>query len=110
MMGVLLNAPGDIPGSLQRKINTILISICLTMLVTSIILFLKPFFFVIFFIIAIISFVVSLLSVYGFRASLVSLSGLLSMVLAFAVQKETTQAIFTHIALMRIRGFWYLFV
>jgi uncharacterized membrane protein YccC len=110
MMGVLLNAPGDIPGSLRRKINTILISIGLTMLVTSIILFLKPYFFVLFFVIAIISFVVSLLSVYGFRASLVSLSGLLSMVLAFAVQKETAQAIFTHIALLGAGGLWYLLV
>lgn len=110
MMGVLLNAPGDIPGSIRRKINTILISIGLTMLVTTIILFLKPYFLVLFVAIAMISFVVSLISVYGFRASLVSLSGLLSMVLAFAVQKDTAQAIFTHIALLGLGGFWYLMV
>ena len=110
IMGAFLNAPGDIPGSLKRKVNTILISIGLTMLITTIILFLKPYFLILFVTIAVISFIVSLLSVYGFRASLVSLSGLLAMVLAFAVQKDTTQAIFTHIALMGIGGFWYLLV
>src|SRR5690606_6588354 len=100
IMGAFLNAPGDIPGSLKRKVNTILISIGLTMLITTIILLLKPYFLILFVTIAVISFIVSLLSVYGFRASLVSLSGLLSMVIAFAIQKDTAQAIFTHIALM----------
>jgi hypothetical protein len=37
---------------------------------------------------AIITFAVSLLSVYGFRASLVSFSGLLAMVIAIAIQKK----------------------
>src|SRR5690606_5266659 len=73
-------------------------------------LFLKPYYPILFVAIAIISFIVSLLSVYGFRASLVSLSGLLSMVIAFAIQKDTAQAIFTHIALMGVGGFWYLLV
>jgi hypothetical protein len=36
---VLLNAPGDIPGSIKRKVNAILVSIGLTMVITTIILF-----------------------------------------------------------------------
>jgi hypothetical protein len=40
---VLLNAPGDIPGSIKRKVNAILVSIGLTMVITTIILFSKPY-------------------------------------------------------------------
>lgn len=109
-IGVFLNAPGDIPGSLKRKVNAILISIGLTMLITIILLFLKPFSLVLIGALAIISFCTSLISIYGFRASLVSFSGLLAMVLAFAVQKETAQEIWTHVFLMGIGGLWYLVV
>ncbi len=110
IVGAFLNAPGDIPGSLKRKVNAILISIGLTMFITAIILFLKPYSLLLLVALAIISFIVALISVYGFRASLVSFSGLLAMVLAFAIQKETAQDILTHIALMGIGGLWYLFV
>ncbi|MFA7275137.1 MAG: FUSC family membrane protein [Crocinitomicaceae bacterium] len=110
IVGAFLNAPGDIPGSLKRKFNAILISIGFTMLITTIILFLKPYFFLLLLAMAVISFFISLISVYGFRASLVSFSGLLSMVLAFAIQKETAEAIFTHVGLMGVGGLWYLLV
>ncbi|MGY0392201.1 FUSC family membrane protein [Bizionia sp. KMM 8389] len=108
IIGAFLNAPGDIPGSLKRKVNAILISICLTMLITTIILFLKPFFIPLLISIGVISFLISLLSVYGFRASLVSFSGLLAMVLAFAITKESPSEIIMHIGLMGIGGLWYL--
>ncbi len=109
-IGAFLNAPGDIPGSLKRKINAILISIVLTMLITAIVLFSKSLLPLLILALALISFSVSLISVYGFRASLVSFSGLLSMVLAFAVVKETPLEIVTHILLMGMGGIWYLFV
>ena len=110
VIGAFLNAPGDIPGSLKRKVNAILISISLTMLITAIILLLKPYLLLLVMALAVISFVVSFISIYGFRASLVSFSGLLAMVLAFAIENQTTQEIFIHIGLMGVGGFWYLFV
>nr|WP_321231099.1 FUSC family membrane protein [uncultured Psychroserpens sp.] len=110
VVGVFLNAPGDIPGSVKRKVNAILISIGLTMIITTIILFSKPFLPLLLIAIAVISFVISLISVYGFRASLVSFSGLLAMVLAFATQKETAQDILVQVALMGIGGLWYLVI
>lgn len=110
VIGAFLNAPGDIPGSLKRKVNAILISAGLTMLITAIILFLKPFAFILIGALAVISFSVSLLSIYGFRASLVSFSGLLAMVLAFAVQIETAPEIWSHVLLMGVGGLWYLVV
>jgi uncharacterized membrane protein YccC len=110
VVGTFLNAPGDIPGSMKRKVNAILISIGLTMVVTAIILFSKPFLPLLLVALATITFVVSLISVYGFRGSLVSFSGLLAMVLAFAIQKETAHEILVQVALMGAGGLWYLVV
>ena len=110
VIGAVLNTPGDIPGSIKRKVNAILISIGCTMLITAIVLFSKPFLPLLLFVLAGISFLVSMLSVYGFRASLVSFSGLLAMVIAFAIQKETTEEILIQVALMGVGGLWYLAV
>ena len=110
IIGAVLNTPGDIPGSIKRKVNAILISIGLTMVITAMLLFSKPFLPLLLVVLAAISFIVSMISVYGFRASLVSFSGLLAMVLAFAIQKETAQEILVQVALMGIGGLWYLVV
>ncbi|MCL8006289.1 FUSC family protein [Gelidibacter japonicus] len=109
-MGAFLNAPGDIPGSLKRKVNAILISTVLTMLITATILFCKPYLPLVIVALAVFSFFVSFISVYGFRASMVSLSGLLAMVLAFAVQKETPFEILSHVLLIGCGGLWYLLI
>lgn len=110
VIGAFINAPGDIPGSVKRKVNAILVSIGLTMVITIIILFAKPFLPLLLLAITVITFLVSLLSVYGFRASLVSFSGLLSMVIAIAIQKETAYEIMIQVALMGLGGLWYLVV
>jgi uncharacterized membrane protein YccC len=110
VVGTFLNAPGDIPGSIKRKVNAILVSIGLTMVITAMILFSKPYLPLLLVLLAIISFFISLISVYGFRASLVSFSGLLAMVLAFAIQKETTHEILVQVCLMGIGGLWYLII
>lgn len=110
VMGAFLNAPGDIPGSLKRKVNAILISTGLTMLITAIILFCRPYLPLVLVALGVISFFVSFISVYGFRASMVSFSGLMAMVLAFAVQKETSLEILSHVLLIGCGGLWYLLV
>lgn len=110
VVGTFLNAPGDIPGSIKRKVNAILISIGLTMVITAMIHFAKPFLPLLLIVLTIISFAVSLISVYGFRASLVSFSGLLAMVLAFAIQKDTSYDILVQVGLMGVGGLWYLLV
>lgn len=110
VMGAFLNAPGDIPGSLKRKVNAILISIGLTMLVTATILFCKPYPAFLIAALTVFSFAISLISIYGFRASLVSLSGLLAMVLALAIEKETPLDILFHVLLIGCGGLWYLLI
>lgn len=109
-VGTFLNAPGDIPGSIKRKVNATLISIVLTMVITLIILFAKPFLLLVIVALAVISFLVSMISVYGFRASLVSFSGLLAMVIAFAIDKETPKEILIQAGIMGVGGLWYLLV
>jgi uncharacterized membrane protein YccC len=108
VVGAFLNAPGDIPGSIKRKVNAILVSIGLTMLITTIILFSKAFLPLLLSVVALISFTVAFISVYGFRASMVSFSGLLAMVLAIAVEKEMAHEIWLHVGLMGLGGLWYL--
>ncbi|AUC83227.1 FUSC family membrane protein [Lacinutrix sp. Bg11-31] len=107
-VGAFLNAPSDVPGSLKRKINGILISIVLTMLVTFIIFITKPVFVLLLIAITVLSFAISLISVYGFRASLISFSGLLSIVLALAIEKPDLKSITVHVGLMGVGGLWYL--
>lgn len=110
VVGAFLNAPSDIAGRLRRKINGILVSIALTMTVTFVMFLVKPYFLVLIGVIAIFSFSISLLSAYGFRASLVAFSGLLSIVLALAVDKVSFYDISTHVVLMGVGGLWYLLV
>lgn len=109
-LGIFLNAQSDVPGSYKRKVITILISIALTMTITAIILFCRPFLPLLLIALTVTTFIVSLLAVYGFRASLVSFSGLLAMVIAFAIQKETPFDIMVQVLLMGVGGFWYLLI
>lgn len=107
-LGTFLNAPSDVPGSLRRKINGILISVALTTLVTFIVLITKPIFTLLIIAIAVLSFCISLISVFGFRASLISFSGLLAIVLGLAVDKPDIKSIILHIGLISVGGLWYL--
>jgi len=109
-VGAFLSAPSDVPGSLKRKINGILITVVLIMLVTFIIFITKPILILLIIAIAVLSFIISLISVYGFRASLISFSGLLAIVLSLAIEKPDLKSIATHVGLMGIGGLWYLMI
>ncbi len=60
-----------------------------------------------FFALGILSFCISMVSIYGFRASLISFSGLLSLVLSFALTLEQLE-IYEHALLVGLGGIWYL--
>ncbi|WP_397363305.1 FUSC family membrane protein [Olleya sp. R77988] len=109
-LGSFLNAPSDIPGSLRRKTNGILISIGLTMLISFIIFLTKPVFILLLVAIAILGFCSSLISAFGSRASLISFSGLLAIVLGLAVDKPDLKSIVIHVGLLGVGGLWYLFI
>jgi uncharacterized membrane protein (TIGR01666 family) len=109
-IGALLNAPSDVPGSLRRKVNSILTSIVLTMLVTLITIYARPFFWLLLVVLAVLSFGVSLISVYGSRGALISFSGLLAIVLGLANHEFSGTDIWIHVGLIGLGGLWYLLV
>ena len=110
VFGTFVNAPSDIPGSLKRKVNGILISISLTAIITLLILFAKPYFLILLIALAILSFFSAMIAVYGFRGSLIAFSGLLAMVLALAVKDVSGIDILLHVGLLIIGGLWYLII
>lgn len=108
VFGAFVNAPSDIPGSLKRKVNGILISIVLTTVVTLIILFTMPHFLMLLVALAVLSFFSAMIAIYGFRGSLIAFSGLLAMVLAFATNDLHGVEILVHTGFMVVGGVWYL--
>lgn len=108
LFGAFLNSPSDVPGSLRRKVNGTLISILLTTLVTVLILYTSSNFYLVSALICILTFSLSFLSAYGFRASLVGFSSLLAMALALVVEKTTSADIWTHAFYMVMGGLWYI--
>ncbi len=108
-IGVFLNAPSDIPGSLKRKVYGILISSALTMGVTVIVSLSNPHYWLLLAVISVLTFSISLLAVYGFRGSLVAFSGLLAMILSLA-HGISTIPLWLHILLIGVGGLFYLSV
>ncbi|HKJ49673.1 MAG TPA: FUSC family membrane protein [Christiangramia sp.] len=108
-MGCLLSSPSDVPGSFKHKIYGILsaallgaISFCIAGYSEVSIWAIVP-------MLGIMMFSISYLSVYGFRASLVTFSGLLAVVLSFA-NLSSEIAIWQKSLLIGAGGIWYLIV
>ncbi|WP_036825550.1 FUSC family protein [Polaribacter sp. Hel1_85] len=108
-LGAIFSAPSDIAGSLKHKFYGILASIILVFVITLLIGYFSNYLFVIFPLLISLVFSISYISVFGFRASLVSLAGLLSLVLAFAYQ-STEISLFEHSLFIALGGIWYLFL
>lgn len=106
-LGSMLCAPSDIPGSLKHKYSGILISILIAFSITLLIGYFRSNIFIIIPLLIIVVFLVSYISVFGFRASLISLTGLLALVLAFT-QQDTPIDMLVHALLIALGGFWYL--
>ena len=106
-LGAIFCAPSDISGSLKHKFFGMLASILLAFIITLVIGSFSSYLFVIVPLLIILVFSVSYISVFGFRASLVSLSGLIALVLAFAHDSESI-SVFQHAVFIVIGGAWYL--
>ncbi|MCG1035834.1 FUSC family protein [Polaribacter sargassicola] len=106
-LGTIFCAPSDVPGSLKHKFYGILASIILSFFITLIIGYFSSYFFVSTFLLIILTFSISYISVFGFRASLVSLAGLIALVLSFANQ-STELSVFEHSLYILLGGIWYL--
>jgi uncharacterized membrane protein YccC len=108
-LGTIYCAPSDIPGSLKHKFFGIVSSVVLTFIITLLIGYSSGCLFVLIPLLIILVFSVSYISVFGFRASLISFAGLLSLVLAFAYH-STEISLLEHSVLIALGGIWYLFL
>lgn len=108
-LGTIFCAPSDIPGSIKHKFFGIVSSIILTFIITLLIGSFSSYLIVLIPLLIVLVFLVSYISVFGFRASLISFAGLLSLVLAFAYHsKEIT--LLEHSLFIALGGIWYLFL
>lgn len=108
-MGCLLSSPSDVPGSFKHKVYGIMaaallgaLSFCIAGYASQVVWAVIP-------MLAIMIFAISYLSVYGFRASLVTFSGLLAVVLSFANISSEIE-IWQKSLLVGLGGIWYLAV
>ena len=83
-MGMFISAPANFPGSNRHRVNGMLAAIILGMLVILIINLADESLWLLTPVMAILIFLVSYLSVFGFRASLVTFSGLSAIILSLA--------------------------
>ncbi|HIB38272.1 FUSC family protein [Mesonia sp.] len=107
-MGSFLVAPSDVPGNLKHRLFGMLSALLLGVGVTLLGGFLQqniwlelPIYFVVIFCIA-------YLSVYGFRASLVTFTGLIAFVLGFA--NLGGDHLLMHVGLIAAGGLWFIFI
>ncbi|GGW53336.1 putative membrane protein YccC [Winogradskyella epiphytica] len=105
--GAFWCSPSDVNGSLKHKQIGILFSSILVVLISFIggyLQFLNNFLFPI---LGLLTFCIAFISVYGFRASLISFSGLLALVLSFAHTSEELE-VYQYALLIGVGGLWYL--
>lgn len=105
--GAFWSSPSDVSGSFQHKKTGILISAALVMVVSFIGGYLHYETWLSLPVLGILAFGIAFISVYGFRASLISFSGLLALVLSFAHDSEVLK-IYQYALLIGVGGLWYL--
>lgn len=105
--GAFWSSPSDVTGSPQHRKIGILVSAALVMLVSFIKGYLHFELWLLLPIFGLLAFSIAFLAVYGFRASLVSFSGLMALVLSFSHESETLE-IYQYAALLGAGGLWYL--
>ena len=105
-VGALLASPSDVSGSIHHKIKGILFATLLAMIVSFLGGYLHLSAWLLFPILGVLMFCISYLAIYGFRASLISFSGLLALVLSFSEVSGTMQP-YERALLIGIGGLWY---
>lgn len=106
-VGVLLSSPSDVPGSFHRRIVGVSLSIVAAVAGSVIAGYaaFSHFFFVP--VLVVLMFGFSMISVYGFRASLISFSGLFAVVLSLA-NVSADNSVLERAFLIACGGLWYL--
>lgn len=105
-LGAMLASPSDVSGSIRHKITGILMATFLAMIVSLIGAYLHFSLWVLLPILGFLMFCISYIAIYGFRASLISFSGLLALVLSFSKVSSDMQP-YERMLLIGIGGLWY---
>jgi len=108
-IGAFLTYPSDIPSNLKHKINGVLVAALIVAGSNLLVNFLHPFPYILYPVIAVVIFFLSMISVYGHRANMVSFSGLLSIALAFG-HIHSGWEMLQHTGLILIGGLFYLVI
>lgn len=108
-LGAFFTYPSDIPSSLKHKINGVLVTAFLVAGINLLVNIVFPSSWIFYPFLAVLIFLISMLSVYGQRATMVSFSGLIAVSLAFA-SINTGWAMLLHAGLILAGGLFYLLV
>ena len=108
-LGAFFTFPSDIPSSLKHKINGILVTAFLVAGTNLIVNIVYPYSWIFYPFLAVLIFLISMLSVYGQRATMVSFSGLIAVSLAFA-SLNSGWAMVLHSGLILAGGLFYLLI
>ncbi len=106
-MGMFISAPANFPGSNRHRINGMLAAIFLGMMNTVIINLVAGNLWLLTAVMTLLVFLVSYLSVFGFRASLVAFSGLSAIIFSLA-HPQMGADLFVHAGWIGLGGLWYL--
>lgn len=106
-VGVLLTSPSDVPGSLNRRVIGVSFSVLIAVVATIIAGYAATNTWIFIPVLIVLMFSFSMISVYGFRASLIAFSGLFAVVLSMA-QVPSAGGIIGHALLIGCGGLWYL--
>lgn len=107
-LGAILVSPSDVFGSVRLKIKGMFLSTLLGMIVTFIGFYLQVSLWVLIPALGLIVFGIAYLSIYGFRASLISFSGLFALVLSFSSLSHSALSVYERIMWIGVGGLWYI--
>ncbi|MCG2429711.1 FUSC family protein [Aequorivita xiaoshiensis] len=105
-IGAMLASPSDVSGGIRHKITGILLATLLSMIISFIGSYLHLSLWLLFPALGILMFSISYLAIYGFRASLISFSGLFALVLSFSNISNDLQP-YERMLLIGVGGLWY---
>ena len=108
-LGVFYNESSNSSGSVKHRTIGMCVSVLITTLATLIIGYAALHIWILLPVLGVVTFIVSYIAVYGFRASLVALSGLLAIVISFA-HSYINISILDYTGLVFLGGAWYVIV
>lgn len=107
-IGALLASPSDVSGDIRLKLTGIFLATILATVVTLIGVHMPTTPLLFYPLMGLIIFGVSYLAIFGFRASLISFSGVFALILSFSNMNSEMVPPYVHALLIGLGGLWYM--